>query len=298
MRFFTTLVILFITSCSITYANECEHPVVVAVIDTGIDAKHELIKDHLWQNPSSKTPFYGWDEYLNTRNPIDYHGHGTHVAGIINQVTNCAKIMAIRYYSQYASGHVNLNNTIKALNFAIDNGAKIINYSGGGPMSSFEERSALKRAEDKGIIVVAAAGNDKHDIDFGGGYFPASYGLKNIIVVANVNNQNGLSDQSNWGVSSVDVATYGDAINSSIPGNRYGKMTGTSQATAFVSGYIVNLLSHNPIMSLDKIKYFLMKHSVKSRKLANLVRSGGVLKIDFQGRQPANEQNGIEPISF
>jgi hypothetical protein len=57
MRFFTTLVILFITSCSITYANECEHPVVVAVIDTGIDAKHELIKDHLWQNPSSKLHF-------------------------------------------------------------------------------------------------------------------------------------------------------------------------------------------------------------------------------------------------
>ena len=139
--------------------------IVVAVIDTGIDANHPDLKPNLWKAPGSDAhglpAIYGWDFVTKTPNPVDYHGHGTHIAGIIGAVANQksgtagvnqqVQIMPVRYYSESAPGSVNLANTIKALHYAIDNGARIINYSGGGPEYSEEEYQAMKKDESKGI---------------------------------------------------------------------------------------------------------------------------------------------------
>lgn len=278
--------------------SEGSSNVVVAVIDTGIDANHPDLKPNLWKAPlnSKKEPgsgsTYGWDFVTKASNPTDAHGHGTHIAGIIGAIANKntgtagvaqkVQIMAVRYYSESALGSVNLANTIKALHYAIDNGAKIINYSGGGPEYSEEEFRAMKKAEEHGVLIVAAAGNEHNDTDAEENrYYPAAYslkGLKNIISVASIDSNNRLLPSSNWGKQSVDVAAPGEGILSTLPGGRYGKMTGTSQATAFVSGIAALLLSKNPSLSPVELKKLIVNSTVPSIFLRGKVASGG--KVD------------------
>lgn len=264
--------------------------VIVAVIDTGIDANHPDLKANLWKAPL-KSSTYGWDFVTRQANPTDTHGHGTHIAGIIGAIANpktgtagvaqSVQIMPIRYYSQSAPGSVNLANTIKALHYAIDNGAKIINYSGGGPEYSEEEYQAMKKAQDKGILIVAAAGNEHHNTDLEENrYYPAAYehkGLKNIISVASIDSDGKLLPSSNWGVKSVDIAAPGDAILSTVPGGKYGKLTGTSQATAFVSGVAALILSRQPSLSPAQIKEVIVKNVTLSQNLRGKVASAGSL---------------------
>jgi thermitase len=277
--------------------TEGSRNVIVAVIDTGIDATHPDLKPNLWKSPGSLgTPgsgaVYGWDFVTHAPNPSDHHGHGTHIAGIIGAVANpktgtsgvsrSVQIMPVRYYSETAPGSVNLANTIKALHYAIDNGAKIINYSGGGPEYSEEEFQAMKKAEERGVLIVAAAGNDRHNTDVEEHrYYPAAYGLKglrNIITVASMNSENHILPSSNWGVRSVDVAAPGEGILSTIPGGRYGRMTGTSQATAFVSGIAALILSKSPELSPSQVKGLIMNNTTPIASLRGKVASGG--KVD------------------
>ena len=244
--------------------------VVVAVIDTGIDPNHPALATNLWHDVSeSKPALYGWNFVSDTPNPTDVHGHGTHVSGIIGAVSDFklgiagvaqhVSIMPVKYYSDSNPGTVNLKNTIRAINFAIDHGAQIINYSGGGPEFSEDEYLAIKRAEAKGILVVAAAGNDRHDTDLVENYYyPSAYRLSNIISVAATDIRNDLLQSSNWGKNKVDVAAPGENIYSTLPGNKYGYMSGTSQATAFVTGMAALLLSHDPTLKPAQIKELIV----------------------------------------
>lgn len=271
--------------------------VIVAVIDTGIDASHPDLKPNLWRAPGTSEnagsgSVYGWDFVAKAPNPTDEHGHGTHIAGIIGAVANLksgtagvsqsVQIMPVRYYSESAPGSVNLANTIKALHYAIDNGARIINYSGGGPEYSEEEFQAMKKAEQHGVLIVAAAGNDHHNTDSEEyRYYPAAYqlkGLKNIITVASIDSENRILPSSNWGLRSVDVAAPGEGILSTIPGGRYGKMTGTSQATAFVSGIAALVLARAPGLSPSQVKELIIKNSTLVSSLRSKISSGG--KVD------------------
>jgi len=192
------------------------------------------------------------------------------------------QIMPVRYYSESAPGPVNLANTIKALHYAIDNGAKIINYSGGGPEYSEEEFQAMRKAEQRGVLIVAAAGNDHHNTDVEDyRYYPAAYqlkGLRNIITVASIDSDNQILSSSNWGLKSVDVAAPGEGILSTIPGGKYGKMTGTSQATAFVSGIAALILSRAPHLLPHQIKELIINNSTPIAALRGKVSSGG--KVD------------------
>ena len=207
---------------------------------------------------------YGWDftkdkctaHVCNVgAEPQDEHGHGTHVAGIIGAAGNNGQgisgispqvsLMILKYYDARASGADNLKNSIRALGYAVDHGAHIINYSGGGPQFVKEEFEILKRAESKGILIVAAAGNEGEDIEKQH-YYPASYDLNNIISVASLNQRDELSSSSNYG-NKVDVAAPGENIYSTLPLNKgkYGSMTGTSQATAFVTGIAALVLAQH-----------------------------------------------------
>ena len=271
--------------------------IVVAVIDTGIDANHPDIRPNLWKAPGTldrpgSGSVYGWDFVNKTANPTDFHGHGTHIAGIIGAVANSrtgtsgvspsVQIMPVRYYSETAPGSVNLANTIKALHYAIDNGARIINYSGGGPEYSEEEYQAMKKAEEHGVLIVAAAGNDHRNTDLEEyRYYPAAYqlkGLRNIITVASIDSDNRILSSSNWGMRSVDVAAPGEGILSTIPGGRYGKMTGTSQATAFVSGIAALILSKAPNLLPHQVKELIIRNSTPVAGLRGKVASSG--KVD------------------
>lgn len=261
---------------------EKKREIVVAVIDTGIDHKHPFLERNIYVptgSPSASN--FGIDFSKNktsTKRPTDEHGHGTHVSGIIKSVYPDVKLLALKYYNPKASGQDNLNSTIQALKYAVDQNVDIINYSGGGPEPALEELKILKEAERKGILIVAAAGNEESNIDFkSNAYYPASYGLKNIITVTAHDKNLRMLNSSNYGKRSVDITAPGYRIRSALPKSRAGYLTGTSQATAFVSGSAALIMSQYPQLSTVEIKEIIKQSVKKEATLTDKCSSGGRL---------------------
>ena len=255
--------------------------IVVAVVDTGIQGDHAFLAKNIYVpgKKSSTTNFgvdFSGDKVTNT--PTDQHGHGTHVAGIVKSIFPDVKILALKYYNPKASGQQNLDATIKALQYAVDHNVDVINYSGGGPEASVEELRVLKQAEKKGILVIAAAGNERSNIDDKRhAYYPASYGLSNIITVGAHDDGLNIIPSSNWGKNSVDIAAPGHRIRSAIPGNGAGYMTGTSQATAFVTGVAALIKAKYPKMKYDQIKNIILSSSLKVKNFEGKILGSGKL---------------------
>jgi subtilisin family serine protease len=255
--------------------------VIVAVIDTGLDATHPLIKDHLWHEKG--TGAYGFDFVTNRINPQDNHGHGTHVAGIIlaasgaeNGKKSKIRIMPIRYFDESGSSKDHLDFTVKAIDYAVDHGAKVINFSTEGVGFNRAEYRAIQHAQAKGVLFVTAAGNQSQDNDTTSSpCYPASYELPNLVTVAATNIRNELVPSSNWGAKHVHVAAPGENIFSTLPHNGYGYLTGTSQATAYVSGVAALLLSENPKLTPAELISVLEKSSDPLPSLKAKVLSGG-----------------------
>lgn len=265
--------------------EEGDSRVIVAVVDTGIDPTHKDLAQNIWQDPKDPQVF-GWNFVSDRPNPIDEHGHGTHVAGIIDAivdpqagiagVAHHVTIMPVKYYSDANPGSINLRNTVSAFNYSISHGATIINYSGGGPEFSEDEYLVLKRAEANGILVVAAAGNEHSNTDLVENYYyPGAYRLTNMITVAATDINNNLLASSNWGAQRVDVAAPGENIYSTLPDGKFGYMSGTSQATAFVTGVAALILSHNPGMKPAEVRKVIMDSADKLPQLKNKLSSGG-----------------------
>jgi subtilisin family serine protease len=241
--------------------------IVVAVIDTGADTLHPILHENLWTNPGETgldaqgkdkstngidddkngyiDDVHGWNFAGNNNILSDIHGHGTHVAGIIQSIAPKTNLMILKYYDPQASGEDNLANTVKAIRYALQMKAQIINYSGGGTTKYPDEELAIRKAQRQGVLFVAAAGNEKSNSDLFG-FYPADYGLSNIISVTAIDENRRILPSSNYGCHSVDIAAPGKSIISSLPGGKFGPMTGTSQATAFVSGTAALLMSENP----------------------------------------------------
>jgi thermitase len=239
----------------------------VCVIDTGADVKHPDLKNNLWTNPGETgldakghdkatngidddgngyiDDIHGFNFVGNNNDLSDHHGHGTHIAGIIGAeggngigvsgVSPLVSLVIAKYYDPNAATNNNLINTVRAIRYCVAVKSDIINYSGGGLEPSDKEREAVALARDRGILFVAAAGNEQSNSDFKK-YYPADYGLDNIISVTAFDRETNVLPSSNYGVQSVDIAAPGKNIYSTLPGGNYGYMTGTSQATAVVSG--------------------------------------------------------------
>lgn len=256
--------------------------VVVAVVDTGIDPNHPFLKNNIFvTNGTSSTRNYGIDFSTGRKSkfrPMDEHGHGTHVSGIVKSIFPEVKILPLKYYNPNASGADNLDATIKALKYAVDHNVDIINYSGGGPEASLEELKVLKEAERKGILVVAAAGNEESNIDKKSTrYFPASYGLSNIITVTAYDQNLKVTSPFNYGSKTVDIAAPGYRIKSALPFGRAGYLTGTSQATAFVSGVAALLKSQDPNLTAKQLKKIIMKSAKHEITLMGKCSTSGKL---------------------
>lgn len=262
--------------------------IIVAVIDTGIDIKHEDLTSNLWKHPGETgkdkngkdkatngidddgngyvDDVYGWNFVANNNSLTDNHGHGTHISGILGAVGGNNKgisgvspkvsIMSLKYFDPKEIGTNNLENTVKAIHYAIENGAKIINYSGGGTEFSKKEKEAIKRAQRKGILFVAAAGNEKSNSDEKK-YYPADYDLDNIISVTAIDPNQNILPSSNYGKVTVDIAAPGKNIYSTLPNGKYGRMTGTSQATAFVTGVASLIMAHNEDYDAPKVAKYI-----------------------------------------
>lgn len=286
---------------------EKRRPVVVAVIDTGADLSQPLLQGQFWENPGETGKDFkgrnkktngidddnngyiddvnGWNFVGNSNDLQDHLGHGTHIAGIIaghpspddkfRGVASNAQIMVLKYFDPQTSGRDNLKNSIQAIEYAIRMKAQIINYSGGGNEFSLEERKALGLAEKRGILVVAAAGNERSDTDQKP-FYPANYKMNNIVSVAAVDKNSVLLPSSNFGQKSVHLAAPGYKILSTLPGNKLGLMTGTSQATAIVSGAAALLIGegHRP---LSEVISLLTLSTESKASLAKMVSSQGQL---------------------
>jgi subtilisin family serine protease len=289
--------------------------IIVAVIDTGCDVHHPDLKDNIWVNPGESgmdvngipkssngldddgngfaDDVHGWNFVNDNAGVMDDHGHGTHIAGIIGAgssgVAPRVSLMILKYYDDSTSGEQNLGNTVRAIYYAVDNGARIINYSGGGILRSAQEEAALAWAAHKGVLVVAAAGNEGLNSDFFH-FYPADYELPNILSVAALDRAGQLLNVSNFGPSTVDIAAPGKNIHSTLPGGSHGFMTGTSQATAFATGLAALVMAQSPrLRKPSQIIEHLLSHGRKLTALKGRVRSGSILNAAaaVDGADPA-----------
>ncbi|MFH1537270.1 MAG: S8 family peptidase [Patescibacteria group bacterium] len=245
--------------------------IVVAVIDSGVDLDHPDLIDNIWVNNDEVAGNFidddgngyvddvnGWDFITGNNNPNpspdgvgDDWGvaHGTHVAGIIGAKGNNGKgvagvawkvkIMPVQVLDDEGLGDT--YSIIQGINYAIDNGADIINMSFGAYGYSALEAAAVEDALDKGGILIAALGNDSLNVNSWAMY-PACY--PKVLGVTATNASDRASYFTNYGTDCADVAAPGSNIYSTYYtddpaygfNTDYGYMSGTSMATPVVSG--------------------------------------------------------------
>jgi subtilisin family serine protease len=223
-------------------------PIVVAIADTGFGATLFDLKIKLCKfghrDFTSVQKFHPLADYA-TVDPVpsDDHGHGTHVAGIIDGILKQTNvnycIVILKYYnpSSDSENNDNLENTIKAINYATSIHAKYFNYSGGGLSTRDEEKQAVKAFIDAGGKFVAAAGNERSDLAKKP-YYPAMDDDR-VIVVGNLySNGETHNPTSNFG-DRVNMWEKGTNVKVCVPGQCM-YMTGTSQATAVATGKLAS----------------------------------------------------------
>jgi thermitase len=250
--------------------NKGSKSVLLAVIDTGADYNHKSLASNMVK---------GYDFAENDNDPMDKTssqnpGHGTHCSGIIgaNGVVDGGtigmspdiSIMPLRFLDEKGSG--DLNNGIKAIDYAIEKGVQIISASWGAEVPEAQAApllEAVKRASDKGIIFVVAAGNSSKNNDTSN-FFPANAPYPNVINVAASNPADGKPSWSNYGKAKVSLSSPGENIMSTLPGDKYGNLSGTSMATPLVAGMVAFLKAQDPSMTGVQIKALLQTTGVKN----------------------------------
>jgi len=241
--------------------------VIIAVLDTGVDMNHPDLMSGIWKNPREVPDngidddangfiddVHGWNFAEGTNRIYDDHGHGTHVAGIaaarinnsmgIAGMAGGATIMPVDVFPLPAFG--TYEDLIRAIVYATDNGARVINMSLGATSYSRGEEAAVDYAWNHGVVVVAAAGNTYRNTY----HYPAAH--PNAIAVAATDAGDNRCSFSTWG-DFVDVAAPGCSVFSTVPGG-YDWMQGTSMATPHVAGLAALLFSLNPRLTNAQVR--------------------------------------------
>jgi thermitase len=245
------------------------HKITVAVIDTGVDYTHKNLAPNM-------VP--GYDFHANDTDPMDETseqnpGHGTHVAGIIAAtglvdggtigVGPEVSVMPIRFLGKDGSG--DLNAAIKAIDFAIEKKVQVISASWGATVPRSQATAlieAVQRADKAGVIFVAAAANDGRNNDTTD-VFPANAGTPNMISVAASGSSDAKPEWSNYGKGTVHLASPGEKILSTLPGNQYGDLSGTSMATPLISGLVAFLKAQDPSLTGVQVRSLLQATGAK-----------------------------------
>lgn len=266
----------------------------------------------------------GWDFVSNDNLPYDLSvdpiemmfgggnpGHGTHCAGNvaargengkgISGVAPNVKIMALRFLSEKGQGTT--ADGIKAIRYAVDNGAQVLSNSWGSEGEDPNDQTgnealkdAIRYSEQKGSLFIAAAGNGHQ----GRGYdndrdakpaYPASYDMDVIVSVAAIDSNDNLGSFSNWGRRSVDLGAPGVKVFSTMVNGVYSDKVaelfgqtvywdGTSMATPHVAGAAALYWSLYPNKNWKEVKAALLNSVTKTSTLSNKVSSGGKLDVD------------------
>jgi thermitase len=251
--------------------NRGNKSVLVAVIDTGVDYTHASLVPNM-------VP--GFDFAENDNDPMDKTGmqnpgHGTHCAGVIGAtglvdggiigISPEVSIMPLRFLTENGSG--DLNNAIKAIDYAIANHVQVISASWGASVPRATAApliEAVKRADDAGLIFVSAAANDGKNNDSTEVY-PANNGMPNAITVAASGPNDEKPSWSNYGTAQVHLASPGLNITSTLPGNKYGDLSGTSMATPLVSGLVALMKAQNPNLTGAQARAILQVTGAKAQ---------------------------------
>ena len=264
---------------------------IVADIDTGIDYNHEDLSFNLWRNPDTAkdTGTVGYDFVHNDTLPFDDNEHGTHTAGTIGAVggngigvsgvSQRVSLMALKFLSGEGSGTT--ADAVRAIDFAIAHGAKVLSNSWGGKGDQDNKAlgDAIDRAKAADILFVAAAGNDSADNDGTDASFPAALPNDNIISVAATDSNDSLAFFSNFGKKTVHVAAPGVKVYSTVPGSQYKEESGTSMACPHVAGAAALIWSAHPSWNYMKVKQVLMDTSDKLPVLQEKTISGGRINV-------------------
>ena len=255
--------------------------VVVAVLDTGVDYKHEDLEPNMWTRPASMEAYQddqlgpvdderGFNAIVNESDPMDDNGHGTHCAGIIGAegendlgiagVNWKVRIMPLKFMNAGGSGTT--KDAIEAINYAINRkkagvNVRIISASWGSTQRSRALEDVIRKAYEADILFVAAAGNSSVNNDRMP-HFPSSYNVPNVVSVAALDRNDQLAKFSNWGVKSVAIGAPGVDILSTWLGNAYEEKSGTSMATPVVAGVAALIVAEHPRMAVDDVRKKLL----------------------------------------
>jgi subtilisin family serine protease len=269
------------------------HPVIVAVLDTGIDYHHpDFAPTSLWRNPKPSkkganpngydNDQIGWNFVLNNNHPWDNDGHGTFVAGIIGAATNNGhgiaginwgvQIMSLKVMNAFGKGRA--FNLARAIIYAVDHDAKVINLSVEGEKLTRTEQAAVDYAYEKGALIVIAAGNQGADTS------ERFAGFRHGLPVAALDMQDKRIGFSNWG-KHVRIAAPGMDILSLRarrsdfllftgaknykagasfvgPQNQFMRSSGTSFAAPLVSGVASLIWAKHPNLSNAQLERMLI----------------------------------------
>ena len=272
--------------------------VVIAVIDSGVKYNHPDLQANMWVNPNEIVngvdddgngyidDIYGINAITNSGDPMDDNNHGTHVAGTIAAVGNNsvgitginqqAKIVACKFLSVSGSGTT--SDALKCMDYLYDlkqSGVNIVlsnnSWGGGGGSQAMED--AIDRHRQAGILFVAAAGNDGTDNDTSP-HYPSNYFKANMISVAATDQNDAKAGFSNYGRRSVHVGAPGVNILSTITGDSYSYLQGTSMAAPHVAGLIALLKAQDPSLDWKALKNLTIASGTQLGSLSTNTVSG------------------------
>ena len=186
------------------------------------------------------------------------------------------KILPLKFLGADGSGDT--ADAVRAIDYAIASGAKVINASWGGSSYSRALHEAFSRAYEKGILIVTAAGNSGANND-SSPIYPANLNIPGLISVAASTNWDGLASFSDYGVQTVHIAAPGVTISSTYPNNRYGYSSGTSMAAPFISGVAALLLRESPQLSGYQIKETILNSAKSSVAFSQKIYTSGRVNV-------------------
>ena len=272
--------------------------VVVAVLDSGVDYRHQDLVANMWERPANVAAYYddqlglvddqyGYDATSIGGDPMDENGHGTHCAGIIGADGNNGigiaginwrvKIMPLKFMSK--GGFGSTKDAVEAINYVINRkeagvNVRIISASWGSTQKSKALEDVIRAAGQAGILFVAASGNASANADKSP-HYPASFDLPNIISVAALNRNDELASFSNFGAKRVHIAAPGAEILSTWLNGDFREASGTSMATPEVAGVAALVLAVEPKLSMEDLRARLLKSVDKLPGLKGKVSTGG-----------------------
>ena len=296
--------------------------VVVADVDTGVDRTHPDLSANMWTNPGEVAgngvdddangyvdDVHGWDWVNGDNDPMDDHGHGTHTAGTIAATGNDAsgvvgvawrsKVMALKFLSAGGSGTD--ADAVRALQYAADMGAKVSSNSWGSSGRSPALDDAVRYQHDRGVVVVAAAGNSNADaLDA----TPASSDW--AVTVAASDALDGRASFSNWGekidvaapgvkILSVKAATSPMCSGTSVVGGRWCVASGTSMATPHVAGLAALLVARDPSLTPEEVRQ-LVRAGAADLGPSGKDASFGYGRIDAAASLAAAQARPLAPV--